>query len=97
MQTRLPRERLGSQESRKEYLGTHADYQIWEPTPFISFSASESSLSRFMSRRKGPSFPRTLTAINSNVRIAYGLPNVKMESELKYYEVQDPYRRAYSY
>lgn len=97
MQPRLPRQRLGSQETRKEHLATHADYRIWEPTPFISFSASASGLLRFPSRRKGPSFPRTLSAINPNVRIAYGLPMVEMESELRYYEVQDPYGRAYSY
>jgi hypothetical protein len=40
MLARLPRQRLGSRESRKKSLATHADYQIWEPTPFISFTAS---------------------------------------------------------
>lgn len=93
MLARLPREWLGSQESRKEYLATHADNQIWEPTPFISFSASASGLLRFLSRRKGASSPKTLTAMNPNVRIAYGLSMVEMESELKYHEVRDPYGR----
>ncbi|CAG8271706.1 unnamed protein product [Penicillium salamii] len=97
MLARLPRQRLGSRESRKESLATHADYQIWEPTPFISFSASVLGLQRFLSRRKGPSFPRTLTVINPNVRIANGLPMLEMEPELRHYEVQDPYRRAYAY
>lgn len=97
MQARLPRERLGLRESRKEYLATHADYQIWEPTLFISFYTTVSSLLRFLSMRKGPSFTRKLTVINPNVRIAYGLPIVGMESELKYYKVQDLYGRDYSY
>ncbi|CAI7580335.1 unnamed protein product [Penicillium glandicola] len=78
MLARLPRQQLGSRESRIESLATHADYQVWEPTPFISFTA-------------------TLTVINPNVRIANGLPMLEMESELRYYEVQDPYARAYSY
>ncbi|KAF9253083.1 hypothetical protein LCP9604111_609 [Penicillium roqueforti] len=97
MLARLPRQRLGSRESREKSLATHAAYQIWEPTPFISFTASVLGLQRFLSRRKGPRFPRTLTVINPNVRIANGLPILEMESELRYYEVQDPYRRAYSF
>lgn len=54
MQARLPREQLGSQESRKKYLATHADYQIWEPTPFIqrnSKSDSPQRHRRFLSQR----------------------------------------------
>lgn len=97
MQARLPRELLGSRKSRKDYLSTHADYEKWDPTPFISFWASKSGLLKFLSRLKGRNFPKGLTAINPNVRIAHGLPMIEMESELKYYQVQDPYERAYYY
>jgi hypothetical protein len=97
MLARLPRQRLGSRESRERSLATHADYQKWNPTPFISFTTSVSGLQIFLSRRKGASFPRTLTVINPNVRIASGLPMLEMESELIYYEVPDPYQKAYSY
>jgi hypothetical protein len=89
--------KLGSGESRKESLATHADYTIWVPTPFISFSGPVFGLQRFLSRRKEPSYPRTLTVINPNIRIADGLPMIEMQSELRYYGIQDPYGRGYSY
>lgn len=94
---RLPREQLGSRQSREKALTTHADYQRWEPTPFISFTPSISALQEFLSRRKWKSFSRRLTVINPNVRTAKGLPMLEMESELRYYEVPDPYRREYLY
>ncbi|KAF9885327.1 hypothetical protein FE257_013044 [Aspergillus nanangensis] len=97
MQARSPRLELGSRESRKTSLATHANYTLWNPTPFISFTASESGLQNFLSRRKGPSYPRKLTVINPNVRIAKGLPMIEMQSELRYYGREDPYRKGYSH
>ncbi|CAI7677821.1 unnamed protein product [Penicillium manginii] len=40
---------------------------------------------------------RMQALINPNVRIAKGLPMIKMESELRHYEVQDPYGKDYAY
>jgi hypothetical protein len=97
MQARLSRQRLDSRESRQKSLATHADYRKWEPTPYISFFSSASALKSFLARRQRPRYSRRLIVINPNVRIAKGLPMIKMESELRYYEVQDPYGKDYSY
>jgi hypothetical protein len=95
MLARLPCLQLRSRESRKESLATHADHTIRVPTPFISFSESVFNLQRFLSRRKGPSYTGTLTIINPNTRIAHGLPMIKMQSELRYYGIQNPYGRLH--
>ncbi|EER25676.1 hypothetical protein CPC735_067760 [Coccidioides posadasii C735 delta SOWgp] len=98
MQARSPRKPLDLRESRKESLAIHADYKIWEPTPFISFTSSIEGLERLISKRHWPeSTARTLTVVNPNARLAKGLPIVEMKSELEYYNIPDRYGCSYNY
>lgn len=39
---------------------------------------------------------KTLTVVNPNVRLARGLPVIKMETEMRYYGVEDPYENDYT-
>ncbi|CAG8215028.1 unnamed protein product [Penicillium olsonii] len=49
-------------------------------------------------QEEGPMAPANTYGyiINPNVRIGNGLPILEMKSELRHYEVQDPYGRGYS-
>jgi hypothetical protein len=90
LQARLSQQALGSRQSREEALTTHAEKWEWDPTPFISFNSSVAGLRQFqLLARSWSPFPAWLTVINPNVRIARGLPMIKMDEEMRYYQV-DP-------
>lgn len=97
MLARLPRGRLDTSRARKIFLATHADHGIWEPTPFISFTQSPQELKENVNWRKKKRGSQTITVVNSNVRIAKGLPVLNMADEMRHYGVPDPYGRANEY
>ncbi|KAL4788503.1 hypothetical protein BJX76DRAFT_353256 [Aspergillus varians] len=98
MFARLRRQSLDTREDRVEYLKIHADYQRWEPTPFISFTDSEVTIEELANKRPKSQKrgPHTLTVINPNVRHHLGLPILQMKTELLHYRVPDPYGRGYA-
>jgi hypothetical protein len=96
MLARAPKSPLSTHECRKNAPATHADWWIYKHTPFISFVSSKSSLKTFLGRRCGD-WHKNITVINPNVRVARGIQVIKMESEMKYYGVNDPYENRYVY
>ncbi|QKX62542.1 uncharacterized protein TRUGW13939_09703 [Talaromyces rugulosus] len=93
MQSRAPRQRLDTIDTRVQSLTTHADHGDWTPTPFISFTVSKIALQSLANYREGRRGTQTITVVNPNARIAKGLPVLDMMNEMDYYDVPNPYGR----
>ncbi|CRG89886.1 hypothetical protein PISL3812_06925 [Talaromyces islandicus] len=74
-------------------------WDFWTPTPFISFTISNTAVQELANRRAENEYrgAQTVTAINPNIRIAKGLPVLDMKAEMEYYEVSDLYRKSSLY
>lgn len=97
MMSRAPRQRLDTLESRKTSLTIHINHKDWTPTPYISFTTSDTGvqdLASFRSRRRGK---QTITVINPNVRWRLGLPILEVAAEMDHYGIQDPYGKSNQY
>ena len=97
MESRSSRQRLDTRTSRKKSLAIHADYEIWKPTPYISFTTSAARIRRLVALRIERRGPQTLSVINPNARIANQLPILDMRAEMNYYGIVDPYPRSFQY
>ncbi|KAI1182151.1 hypothetical protein F5B17DRAFT_444480 [Nemania serpens] len=96
MLSRAPEMRLDDQESRRTSLAKHLDYRDWTPSPYISFTTSETRIESLAQMRikRGAQF---LTVIDPNSRLRNGLPILNVEAEMGYYLIKDPYRRSNEY
>ena len=97
MHARSPRACLDTRTARKHMLTVHADYRIWTPTPFLSFTDSPSDIEVRAEKRLSSRGSQILTVINGNTRRHKGLPLLKSKDEMMYYGVRDPYSRNYQY
>lgn len=97
MSSRSPRKRLDTAEARKEYLTIHADYGDWRRTPFISFTQSPHELQSIAAPRARNRGSQTITVLNPRIRVKNGLPILNMDTEMRYYQIRDPYRKSNAY
>ncbi|GAW18085.1 hypothetical protein ANO14919_075560 [Xylariales sp. No.14919] len=96
MMARSPEKRLCDEESRRTSLQTHSDYRKWNPTPYISFEDSQSRVESLVQRRLARG-AQMITAIDPNTRLRNGLPFLRAITEMKYYNIPDPYGKNYEY
>jgi hypothetical protein len=99
MLARASRMNLSTQHARRTTLKIHADHKKWEPTPYISFTDSPVDIASFAQQRRadGKRGDQTLVVIDPRRRFELGLPIIRAEEEMRYYHVDDPYRRDYQY
>jgi hypothetical protein len=97
MLSRAPRQRLDTAESRIDSLATHIDNEIWEPTPFISFTTSAAAVGKLANMRAPRRGAQTLTVVDPNVRLAAGLPVLDVLAEMEHYRITDPYDKDGEY
>lgn len=96
MFARDARMRLDTEEIRHDTLARHANHRIWEDTPYISFTKSQTSLqdlAEFRSQRKRGS--QNIIVVDPRVRFDLGLPVLQYSKEMAYYKVEPPYERGY--
>jgi hypothetical protein len=97
MSSRAPNKRLDTPESRRFSLTTHINHQDWTPTPFISFTSSPTAVTELAEWRKQKRGLQTLTAIDPNIRIRNNLPILDLATEMKHYNITNPYGKRDQY
>ncbi|KAH6666971.1 hypothetical protein B0J14DRAFT_520379 [Halenospora varia] len=95
---------LGTRTSRQRTIRNHANWGSTSATPYISTTSSIDEIvnvriPHFTQRQqKAKIKPNTkLTVINAKARLAAGLPVLRMNDELAYYEIQTPYGNQRNY
>jgi hypothetical protein len=91
MDSRAPRKRLDTIEDRRSSLAVHIDHSNWSPTPYISFTSSSTAVEDLARRRILKRGPQTLTVIDPNTRLRYGLPILDLDAEMNHYNIPNPY------
>jgi hypothetical protein len=77
-------------------LTNHTNHAIWEGTPYISFTDSQTSLqdlADFRSRRGRGS--QNIVVVDPRVRFELGLPVLQCREEMKHYRVNSPHKCEY--
>ena len=97
MTSRAPYKRLDTSESRKDSLTIHIKHGDWRPTPYISFTTSPVAAQEIANMRREPRGPHTLVVIDPDVRLKQGLPILDVAAEMRYYEIDDPYKKGGQY
>ncbi|PVH90682.1 hypothetical protein DM02DRAFT_710326 [Periconia macrospinosa] len=97
MLSRSPDQRLNTEQARKTSLASHLDHKVWEPTPYISFTKSPSTIEEIVAWRSPKRGAQTLTVIDPNARLNNGLPILDVVAEMEHYGIQDPYNNGNRY
>jgi hypothetical protein len=97
LRSRAPYQRLDTYDLRKASLSIHVDYRDWRPTPYISFTSSPSTAQKIADMRVQPRGPHTLTVVDPDARVKKGLPILDIATEMKSYEIPDPYQKGGQY
>ncbi|XP_014550189.1 hypothetical protein COCVIDRAFT_116175 [Bipolaris victoriae FI3] len=97
MLSRSPRLPLITEQDRKDFLATHLNHGIWEPTPFISFTKSASAIENLGKERSAKRGNQTLTVIDPATRLKNSLPILDIAAEMEHYDIPDPYNKGMEY
>lgn len=99
MKARACEMELHTRRVRQETLRDHANYRDLKPTPYISFTDSKAEVRDLVWKRSktGKRGDQTLVVIDPRRRFELGLPILRAEDEMRYYDVADPYGRDYQY
>jgi hypothetical protein len=94
MYARAPNMPLRTSQARRSTLQTHIRNNRWEATPYISFTSSPEVLENFADFRSTRPYreDQTIVAIDPAVRLEAQRPVINYGDEIRYYNIEVPYR-----
>ncbi|KAK4101987.1 hypothetical protein N658DRAFT_391771, partial [Parathielavia hyrcaniae] len=97
MMARAPRQRLDTEESRRDSIAHHIVHSNWGGgTPFISFTVSVAA-AKNLAKMRAHRGTRHLVVVDPQVRLKAGLPILDVAAEMSHYSIRDPYEKGYQY
>ncbi|KAG8359709.1 hypothetical protein FVEN_g2522 [Fusarium venenatum] len=84
---------LSTSQARRSTLQTHIRNNIWEPTPYISFTSSPEALESSANFRRTRPYRenQTVVVIDPVVRLEAKRPVINYGDEIRYYSIDVPY------